>query len=51
MSHLPAVDSKESAGAPEIEIEVTSEMINAAYVVWQKYGVRDVLEIDRCGRH
>jgi len=29
MCHVPAVDSTESAGAPEDEIEVTSAMIKA----------------------
>jgi len=29
MCHIPAVDSEESAGAPETEIEVTPAMIEA----------------------
>jgi predicted O-methyltransferase YrrM len=30
----------------DIEIEVTPEMIEAAYAVWRRYGVRDCLEVD-----
>lgn len=42
----PSGESAPEAGAPETEIEITPEMIEAAYAVLERYGVRDVLEID-----
>jgi hypothetical protein len=37
MTHVPAVDSKGSAGAPETEIEITPEMIEAGVIALAEY--------------
>jgi hypothetical protein len=48
MCHVPAADSKESAGAPEKEIEVTPAMIEAGYRVLEASCITDdLLEADR----
>ena len=48
MCHFPAVNSKESAGAPATEIEVTPEMVEAGYAVLKTSGITDdLLEADR----
>ncbi len=40
MCHVPAVESEGSAGAPETEIEITPEMIQAGAEAFTEYDSR-----------